>query len=81
MKGLTDDERAQLAHLATPGEPLDLKDDVETTALNDALYVQGRVTKHLEPDPDDPDGSDWMFWSISPLGLLALKLWPAIRER
>ncbi len=69
MRGLTPAERAELAELCDPGPPHETRDDAEEVLL-DSLVKHGRAT--LVPDDDYE-----RRWEATPLGRLALRLWPA----
>ena len=73
MRGLTPAERAVLASYPAPGAYLDTSydevDDFEAAVLDD-LERAGRVAVFSE-------GSDGRVLDITPLGRLALRLWPA----
>lgn len=76
MRGLTDEEYLNLIYLAQDaGKFRDISNNESAFELNERLYVQRRVSKYMYEEDDEI----WDAWTITPMGLLAIKLWPSNR--
>lgn len=75
MRGVTAEEYAHLCHLAVSRPPAEAT--YEQFVLNETMVAQRRVDEY---EGVDVDGDEAVFWKIGALGLLAIKLWPAVRQ-
>lgn len=75
MRGLTSAERATLDFMINgpgPGLAIDFRSDAEQETV-EAMHAQGRISTFTQEDSE----GEWLVFTPTPLGRLALRLWPA----
>lgn len=74
MMGLTRAEYEHLRRLASPEPMEEVRDGEPEHVMNVLLTAQGRASERVV---DHPEYGVCRVWSISPLGRLAVLLWPS----